>query len=117
MITHTCQASLAADVTALVEHLAYCPETPPELVSVCRDLIRTAAEGARIETRAVSQPSRTEPTDPPTGKRDLTPAEMHAMHKDGAKDGVSLRDIGAIARVAPETVRRRINKWKAANGL
>lgn len=116
MITHTCTATLPADVTALVEHLAYCPETPAELVSVCRDLIRTAAEGARIETRTVSQPSRTTPTDPPTGKRDLTPAEMHAMHKDGAKDGVSLRGIGAIAQVAPETVRRRIAKWKREGG-
>ena len=53
MITHTCTASLPADVAALVEHLAYCPSTPPELVSVCRDLIRTAAEGARFESRNV----------------------------------------------------------------
>lgn len=112
MITHICTASLPADVTALVEHLADCTETPPELVSVCRDLIRTAAEGARIETRTVSQPSRTTPTDPPTGKRDLTPAEMHAMRYAGK----SLRDIGAIAQVAPETVRRRIAKWKKEGG-
>jgi DNA-directed RNA polymerase specialized sigma24 family protein len=106
VITHTCKASLAADVTALVEHLAYCPETPPELVSVCRDLIRTAAEGARIETRAVS-------TETPTETREMTPSDMTAMRDTGA----TYREIGDRAGVAPETVRRRINKWKAANGL
>lgn len=107
MITHTCAATLPADVTAIVEHLAYCPETPPELVSVCRDLIRTAAEGARIETRT--------PNASPTETRDLTPAEMHAMHRDG--EGDSLRDIARLAGVATETVRRRIKKWKKENGL
>lgn len=102
MITHTCTATLPADVTALVEHLAYCPETPPELVSVCRDLIRTAAEGARIETRAVSRPSRKTPTE----TRGLEPAEMAAMKRDGK----TLREIADVAGVAPEMVRRRIAK-------
>lgn len=106
MITHTCHASLRADVTALVEHLAYCPETPPELVSVCRDLIRTAAEGARIETRAVS-------TETPTKTREMAPSDMAAMRDTGA----TYREIGDRARVAPETVRRRIAKWKTEGGL
>lgn len=105
MITHTCAASLPADVTALVEHLAYCPETPPELVSVCRDLIRTAAEGARIETRTVS-------VETPAETREMTPSDMSAMRDTGA----TYREIGDRAQVAPETVRRRITKWKAEGG-
>jgi hypothetical protein len=110
LITHTCKASLAADVTALVEHLAYCPETPPELVSVCRDLIRTAAEGARIETRAVSTET---PTETRPVSRNVSLARMQEMREAGQ----SYRDIGEYVGIAPETVRRRINKWKAANGL
>jgi hypothetical protein len=106
MITHICHASLPADVTALVEHLAYCPETPPELASVCRDLVRTAAEGARIEARVVS-------VETPTETREMAPSDMAAMRGTGA----TYREIGARARVAPETVRRRIAKWKKENGL
>jgi hypothetical protein len=109
VITHTCETSLPADVTALVEHLAYCAETPPELVSVCRDLIRTAAEGARIETRDVSRDT-TETRVVST----VPTIEETAILRDG---GMSYRDLSNLAGVAPETVRRRIAKWKRENGL
>lgn len=99
---HPCGASLPADVGALVEHLAVCPKTDRELWLVCRRLIQTVSEAVRIETPTVSRDT--------TETRDLTPAEMHAMHRDG--EGDSLRDIARLAGVAPETVRRRIAKWK-----
>lgn len=105
---HPCGASIRADIGALVEHLAICPKTDRELWLVCRRLIQTLSEAARVET-PVSRPSRKTPTET-TETRDLTPAEMHAMHRDG--EGDSLRDIARLAGVAPETVRRRIAKWK-----
>lgn len=103
MITHnTCGTSLPADVGALVEHLAACPKTDRELGMVCRRLIQTVSEVTR-KTQVVS-------TETPTETRDLTPAEMAAMKRDGK----SLRDIAAVSGVAPETVRRRIAKHETS---
>lgn len=64
--------------------------------------------GERVFSALAKSETPTETTE----TRDLTPAEMHAMHRDG--EGDSLRDIARLAGVAPETVRRRINKWKQA---
>jgi len=97
---HTCGHPVLADVTAVVEHLAHCPETQPEMGAMCRAIV------AHVAAASVSVPASRDTTE----TRHLTPAEMHAMHRDG--EGDSLRDIAAIAGVAPETVRRRIAKWK-----
>jgi len=100
VIAHACGASLPADVETYVRHLASCPETHEEIGAWCRAIVNAVDhEAAKDETSRET-----------TETRDLTPAEMDAMHRDG--EGDSLRKIGAIAGVAPETVRRRIAKWK-----
>jgi DNA-directed RNA polymerase specialized sigma24 family protein len=97
MITHRCGTTIPADIETYVRHLAYCPETHDEIAGWCCAIVNAVDhEIALVETSRET--------------RDLTPAEMAAMHRDG--EGDSLRDIAAIAGVAPETVRRRIAKWK-----
>jgi anti-sigma factor RsiW len=104
---HTCGHTVLADVTAVVEHLAHCPETDAKVAEWCRAIVEHVAAAVGRDT------TETPAVSPKT--RHLTPAEMHAMHRDGKGD--SLRDIAAIAGVWPETVRRRIAKWKRENGL
>ena len=106
MSVHTCGTVLPTTVGDYVEHLAACPETNPELQAWLRAIVEAVAYEVSRET-----PHET------TETRDLTPAEMAAMWRDGKPGGVSLRDIAAIAHgVAPETVRRRIAKWKREGG-
>lgn len=105
MIRHSCGSTIPPDVGAYVRHLASCPKTHEEIGSWCRAIVTTVDYEARQ-------------SETPTETRDLTPAEMADMWRDGKPGGVSLRDIAAIAHgIAPETVRRRINKWKRENGL
>lgn len=100
MIRHTCGSVIPPDIETYVRHLASCPDSGREIAAWCHAIVRSVAhEKAHGET----------PTETPE-TRDLTPAEMHAMHRDG--DGDSLRDIARLAGVAPETVRRRIAKHK-----
>jgi hypothetical protein len=99
VIPHTCGTTLPADVGTYVRHLASCPETHDEIGAWCRAIVLAVDHEASRET-----PTETRKT------RDLTPAEMADMHRDG--EGDSLRDIAAVAGVAPETVRRRIAKHK-----
>lgn len=98
MIRHTCGSVIPPDIETYVRHLASCPDSGREISAWCHAIVRSVAHeqehGETAETR------------------DLTPAEMHAMRYAGK----SLRDIAAIAGVAPETVRRRIAKWKREGG-
>jgi hypothetical protein len=97
LITHRCGTTIPADIETYVRHLASCPETQDGTAGVCQAIVNAVVhEAALIETSRET--------------RDLTPAEMAGMWRDG--EGDSLRDIAAIAGVAPETVRRRIAKWK-----
>lgn len=102
MIKHACGSVIPPDIETYVRHLASCPDSGREISAWCHAIVRSVAHeqehGETAETR--------------TETRDLTPAEMHAMRYAGK----SLRDIGAIAQVAPETVRRRIAKWKREGG-
>lgn len=108
MIRHTCGSVIPPDIETYVRHLASCPDSGREISAWCHAIVRSVAhEKAQGET-----------AETPTETRDLTPAEMAAMWRDGKPGGVSLRVIAAIAHgIAPETVRRRINKWKRENGL
>jgi hypothetical protein len=107
VITHACGSVIPPDIEKYVRHLASCPETWGVAAGVCQGIVSSVGyEHAHGETGET-----------PTETRDLTPAEMADMWRDGEPGGVSLRDIGAIAGVAPETVRRRIAKWKRENGL
>lgn len=106
MIRHTCGSVIPPDIETYVRHLASCPNSGREIAAWCHAIVSSVAyERAHGETGET-----------PTETRDLTPAEMADMWRDGEPDGVSLRDIAAIARVAPETVRRRIAKHKKAGG-
>jgi hypothetical protein len=100
VITHRCGTAIPADIETYVRHLASCPETHEEVGAWCQVIVNAVDhEAAKGETSRETAEAR-----------DLTPAEMDAMHRDG--EGDSLRVIAAIAGVAPETVRRRIAKWK-----
>lgn len=105
--THTCGTSVPATIAARVVHLATCPETRPELAAWCRAIVDDVARDAAQNETPDETPTVSRDT---TETRALSPAEMHAMHRDG--DGDSLRDIARLAGVAPETVRRRIAKHK-----
>lgn len=109
MIPHTCGALLPADVGALVEHLAACPNTEPGLAVICRRLVQTVSEATRDETPAVS-PRVSRDADETRAVSSEMSASRMAELRDG---GMSLRDIAAVSDVAPETVRRRIAKHKA----
>lgn len=100
MIRHSCGSTIPPNVETYVRHLASCPEAHEEIGSWCRAIV-TAVD---YEARQAETPTET---------RDLTPAEMASMRYAGK----SLRDIAAIAGVAPEMVRRRIAKWKTEGGL
>lgn len=103
MITHTCGSVIPADVGTYVRHLASCPKTKDEIKAWCGAVVSAVEyEVALDET----------PPETATETRHLTPAEMAAMHRDAEPGGKSLRDIGRLAGVAPETVRRRIAKHK-----
>jgi DNA-binding CsgD family transcriptional regulator len=102
VIKHTCGSVIPPDIEAYVRHLASCPDSGREIAAWCHAIVRSVAhEKAHGET-----------AETPTETRDLTPAEMHDLRYAGK----SLRDIAAIAGVAPETVRRRIAKWKREGG-
>lgn len=106
MIRHTCGSVIPPDIETYVRHLASCPDSGREIAAWCHAIVSSVAyERAHGET-----------AETPTETRDLTPAEMAAMYRDGTAMGKSLRDIAAIAGVAPETVRRRIAKHKREGG-
>lgn len=92
MITHTCGSIIPPDIETYVRHLASCPETWDVAAGICQGIVNAVehevanGETSR-KTRAVS--------------RDISPARMQEM-----------RDVAEFAGVAPETVRRRIKKWK-----
>jgi hypothetical protein len=105
VIQHSCGSAIPPDVGTYVRHLASCPKTQTQVAAWSHAIVTSVDyELAKSET--------------PTETRDLTPAEMADMWRDGKPEGVSLRVIAAIAHgIAPETVRRRIAKWKKENGL
>jgi len=99
-ITHTlCGTTLRPDIGALVEHLAACPKTDRDLALICERLVQTVAEATPVSRDA---------TETPAVSREMTPSGMAAMRATGA----TYREIADAAQVAPETVRRRIAKWK-----
>ncbi|GAB3166734.1 hypothetical protein GCM10027059_26150 [Myceligenerans halotolerans] len=118
---HTaCGTDLPADVATVTVHLAECPHVAPELAAWCRAIVSAVSDATDIETPPVSPetpaPSHeTAPVSPETADETpqdaeaLTPARMAELW-DG---DMSLRDIGVLAGVAPETVRRRIARWRA----
>lgn len=106
MIRHTCGSVIPPNIETYVRHLASCPDSGREISAWCHAIVRSVAHEQAHDETALSALSETSET--PTETRDLTPAEMHDLRYAGK----SLRDVAAIAGVAPETVRRRIAKWK-----
>ena len=98
MSVHTCGTTLPNTLGPRVEHLAACPETHDEL----RGSLAAVVSGLAYDVAKAKR-------DMAAVSRDLTPAEMAAM-RDAGK---TYRDIAAVSRVAPETVRRRIAKHRS----
>lgn len=104
MITHRCGTTIPADVETYVRHLASCPDTWGVAAGICQGIVNAVEHEAAqnetpTETRVVSA---------------VPDIEELAILRDG---GMSYRGLANVAGVAPETVRRRINKWKQGNGL
>jgi len=115
MIQHTCGTTVPATIDAFVRHLAACTETDAGVAIVSQGIVSRVDEIAALdETQPVSVDVSPAVSRDSTATwavpSELTPARMAELHDGGV---ASLRDMAAVVRVAPETVRRRIAKHKA----
>lgn len=127
---HTCGADFPADVAAYVEHVAGCPDSGAEIGAWCRAIVslvtaeafaetpetpETPSETPTVsgetpsETRETPSETRETATETPRDATPLTTARMAELRDSG----MSLRDLAALADIAPETVRRRIARHRA----
>lgn len=110
MIEHTCGTTVPATVDDFVRHLAACTETDAGVAIVSQGIVSRVDEIAAMdETPAVSAGVSRDSGETAAVSPGMSTSRMAEL-RDG---GMSLRDIGAAADVAPETVRRRIAKYKA----
>jgi hypothetical protein len=120
VIHNLCGTNVPAEIGAVVTHMAECPDTPHDVAQMCRGIVSAVSRAAAVETPAVSPEtpapsSETAPVSPETP--DETPRDAEALtdaRLSELRDSrMSLRDLGALAGVAPETVRRRVAKYRA----
>lgn len=109
MIQHICGTKVPATVGDFVEHIAVCPAGQPELAAWARDVVSAVAVAAAMDetvraSSGVSAPVSRDTAETRGAERGMTTRRMAELRDSGKK----LREIGDLADVAPEAVRRRL---------